>query len=146
MKRRSIFTLLTVGCVSWLALAQPDAPPLLQTSGSASTSLNSPYAISLEVIVENRGKGPSKDGMVEVTMKPQGAMGSRPKSSVPTMFDPLTDSQPLPALQPGEKKSFTFKTPYYCNSSFKNVRGSFKTSNIDPTGSDVSVGLTIRTR
>ena len=137
MKRRSLLMLLTTACLGWGAIAQAQQPYMF-TQCSASTSSGGIYAVSVEVTVENRGKVPNKEGKVELVLTPHAPIG-RPKSDVPTMWDPVTDSQDLPVLQPGERKTYTFKTPYTCQNSFKNSRGSFKVSNVDPTGSDVSV-------
>ena len=96
--------------------------------------------------MENRGQADSKDANLELLLKPQGALGSRPKSDVPTMFDPVSQAQPLPALKPGEKKTFSFSTPYQANSSFKNRTGSFKANNVDPTGGDTTISMTTAIR
>lgn len=145
MFRRSLLVL-GLGCCfgSMLAGGQPGGRPNVLVMDSASAGPNLPYTVKLEVTVENRGSRPSPPGMVEVTMRPRVASGSRPKSSEPTMFDPLTDSQPFPPLQPSERKTLTFTTPYQANSPFKNMRGSFKTNNIDPTGGDVTVQVTTK--
>ncbi|MBT9582453.1 hypothetical protein IV102_03820 [bacterium] len=138
MNRRSLLTLITTAWLgAGMALAQE---PYLYVQSAASTTTGGSYAVSVEVTVENRGKVASKESIVELVLKPQ---GKGPKSSVPTMWDPDTQTQDLPVLQPGERKSFKFQTPYLSKNTFKNVRGSFKVNNIDATGSDVSVGSTV---
>lgn len=138
MKRRFLILSLA-GALLGIARAQQ---PYLFTQCSTSTTPTPAYAVSVEVTVENRGKEPSKPGKVELVMTPR-APGGRPKSNVPTMWDPSTESQDLPELKPGERKSFLFKTPYYASSAYKNSRGSFKVSNVDPTGVDVQVTPTV---
>ena len=138
MNRRSLLTLITAAWLgAGMAMAQE---PYLNVQCAASTTTGGVYAVSVEVTVENRGKVASKESIVELVLKPQ---GKGPKSSVPTMWDPETQTQDLPVLQPGERKSFMFKTPYLSKNTFKNVRGSFKVNNIEATGGDVSVGSTV---
>lgn len=143
--RRVVLTVAAASLFGVLAGgAQPGARPNVVVFDSASTSPNFPYAVKLEVTLENRGQAASPPGRVEVTMRPRVSAGSRPKTSEPTMFDPVTESQEFPALQPNERKTITFNTPYQSRNAFKSMRGSFKTNNIDPTGGDVSVGVTTR--
>jgi len=137
MKRRFLILALA-GAVLGLARAQQ---PYLFTQCVTSTTPNPAYEVSVEVTVENRGKEPSKPAKLELVMTPR-VPGGRPKSTEPTMWDPAKETQDLPELKPGERKSFTFKTRYAASSAYKNARGSFKVSNIDPTG-DVQVTPTV---
>ena len=147
MNRRSLFTVVGLALVgAGLVQAQPTPRPNLFVSAAASTPRDAPFVITVDVTVENRGQADSKEANLELLFKPQAAMGSKPKSDVPTMFDPVTQAQPLPALKPGEKKSFSFRTNYQANSSFKNRSGSFKANNIDPTGGDPTIQLTATIR
>lgn len=142
MTRRAFVTIaggLLIG--GWVASAQPTARPNLLVLAAATTETNFPYKVTVNVDVENRGQAPSTDGNVQLVLKPQGAQGNRPKSDVPTMWDPVSEMKPVPALQPGEKKTVSFETQYYSGSSFKNRSGSFKARNVDPTGVEVTVTI-----
>jgi hypothetical protein len=140
MKRRRLLTLVAAAWLGGLAWAQD---PYLFVQSAATTTTSGAYAVSVEVTVENRGKVPSKECLVELVLKPQGVPSRIKKGSEPTMWDPVVETRDVPALQPGERKSFTFNTEYLSKNTYKNVRGSFKVSNIDATGSDVSVGQTV---
>jgi len=144
MKRRLLFPLIAVALTgAWLAQAQPGARPNVFITASASTPQNrTPYTISVDVTLENRGQGDSGAGTLELVLKPQGSSANKPKSDTATMWDPVSQSQPMPPLKPGEKKVVQFNTPYSANSAFKNRTGSFKCNNIDPTGGDTTVTMT----
>ena len=148
MKRRLFFPLIAAALAgAWLAQAQPAPRANVFITAAASTPQNkTPYTISVEVTVENRGQADSNAGNLELILKPQGSTANKPTSSVPTMWDPVSQSQPLPVLKPGEKKVLQFGTPYASSSSFRNRSGSFKVSNIDPTGGDVTVTMTATLR
>ncbi len=148
MNRRLVLTLIGAATMGgWWAQAQPAARPNLFVTASASTPQNAtPYTISVEVTVENRGQAESPAANLELVLKPAGTSANKPKSNVPTMWDPVTDGQAVPALKPGEKKVFSFRTPYSANSSFKNRTGSFKANNIDATGGDTTVSITATVR
>lgn len=148
MQRRLFLPLLGVAVLGgWLAQAQPTPRPNLFVTASASTPQNkTPYTISVEVTVENRGQADSPAGNLELLLKPAGTSANKPKSDVPTMADPVSQAQPLPPLKPGEKKVVTFGTPYSANSAFRNRTGSFKANNIDPTGGDTTVTMTATVR
>lgn len=134
--------LLSIGALCLAgALARADDKPYLYTQFAASTATTGVFKVGVDVTVENRGKSASKEGKVELTLKPTGA-GSHPKGG---MWDPLVKTQDMPALQPGERKSFTFETDYISKYTFKNQRGSFKVNNVDPTGIDVTVSATVKT-
>ena len=115
--------------------------PYLFAQAAASTTTTGVYKVSVDVTVENRGKVASKEGKVELVLKPSGA-SSHPKGG---MWDPLQKTQDLPARQPGERKTFNFETDYFSKYTFKNQRGSFKVNNIDPTGIDVTVTSNVNT-
>lgn len=144
MKRRLLFPLIAVALTgAWLAQAQPTPRPNLFITASASTPQNrTPYTISVEVTVENRGQADSAAGNLELILKPQGSAANKPKSDTATMWDPVNQAQPMTALKPGEKKVVQFSTPYSANSAFRNRSGSFKCNNIDPTGGDTTVTMT----
>jgi hypothetical protein len=144
MNRRHLFTLLWTALASgWLAQAQPVARPNLFISAAASTPQDrTPYTISVDVTVENRGQAEAPAGSLELTLKPAGSSANKPKSTAPTMWDPVVQAQPIESLKPGAKKLIHFNTPYSANGSFKNRSGSFKCNNIDPTGGDVTVTMT----
>lgn len=148
MNRRLFLPLLGVALVGGLlAQAQPTPRANVFITASASTPQNqTPYRITVEVTVENRGQADSTAGNLELVLKPAGTSANKPKSNVPTMFDPLSQAQPLPVLKPGEKKVLTFGTPYVANSAFRNRTGSFKAHNIDPTGGDTTVTMTVTAR
>lgn len=148
MNRRNLFTAVGVALMGgWLAQAQPTPRPNLTVQASASTPQNkTPYTISLDITVENRGQADSPDSTLQVVLKPQGSSSNRPKSDVPTMFDPVTLSERVPALKPGEKKVFNLQTPYSANSAFRNRTGSFKANNVDPTGGDTTISVTTSVR
>lgn len=144
MNRRGLLMALAatvLGGYVW-AQGQPKANLLLQATASTPSAF--PYRITVEVVAENRGQAASEAGSVELTLKPQVSRGSKPKSDVPTMWDPVSESQPLPALQPGERKVLTFETPFQARNSFKNARSSFKANNIDATQADVSVQMSLK--
>lgn len=136
--RRCLLSLSTL-CLLLVATARAEEKPYLFGQAAASTATAGVYKVSVEVTVENRGKVASKEGKVELVLKPSGS-GNRPKGG---MWDPLVKSQDMPALQPGERKTFTFETDYISKYTFKNQRGSFKVNNVDPTGSDVTVSATV---
>ncbi|MFN8609081.1 MAG: hypothetical protein U0931_16215 [Vulcanimicrobiota bacterium] len=144
MNRRHIFTLLCSALAgAWLAQAQPAPRPNLFVSAAASTPQDrTPYRISVDVTVENRGQADAPAGNLELVLKPSGSSASKPKSDTPTMWDPVVQAQPIEALKPGAKKVIHFETPYSANSAFKNRSGSFKCNNIDATGGDVTVTMT----
>lgn len=144
MNRRGLILFVAVTLLGGYvgAQVQPKANVLLQAT--ASTPSNFPYRIGVEVVAENRGQAASEAGKLELTLRPQVSRGSRPKSDVPTMWDPVVESQDLPALQPGERKVFTFETPFQARNSFKNARSSFKANNIDATQADVSVQMILK--
>ncbi|MBX3169404.1 MAG: hypothetical protein KF760_18535 [Candidatus Eremiobacteraeota bacterium] len=148
MKRRLFLPLIGVALLGgWLAQAQPTPRPNLFITASASTPQSrTPYTISVEVTVENRGQADSTAGNLELVLKPSGSSANKPKSDVPTMWDPFSQAEPLPALKPGEKKVVNFGTPYAANSAFRNRTGSFKANNIDPTGGDTTVTMTVTVR
>lgn len=144
MNRRHLFTLLCTALAGgMLAQAQPGGRPNLFVSASASTPQDrTPYTISVDVTVENRGQADGPAGSLELTLKPSGSAANKPKGDgSPTMWDPVVQSQPLEALKPGTKKVIHFNTPYSANSAFKNRSGSFKCNNIDATGGDVTVTM-----
>lgn len=144
MNRRGLIVLLAVSLLGGYvgAQGQPKANLLLQAT--ASTPPDFPFKVTVEVVAENRGQAPSEAGDLQLTLRPQVSRGSKPKSDVPTMWDPVTESQPLPALQPGERKVLTFETPFQARNSFKNARSSFKANNIDATQADVSVQMLLK--
>jgi hypothetical protein len=148
MNRRLVLSLIGAAMVGgWWAQAQPAPRPNLFVTAAASTPQNkTPYTISVEVTVENRGQADSPAGDLELVLKPSGSSANKPKSNVPTMWDPVNQSQPVPALKPGEKKVVTFSTPYSANSAFKNRTGSFKANNIEPTGGDTTVTMSTNVR
>ncbi len=147
MNRRLFLPLLGVALLGGLlAQAQPTPRANLFITASASTPKDAPYSISVEVTVENRGQADSPAGNLELVLKPAGSSAGKPKSDVPTMTDPVSQAQPLPPLKPGEKKMFSFGTPYSASSSFRNRTGSFKANNIGPTGSDTTVTMTVTAR
>lgn len=145
MKRRGVLAVLLVGLTgAWWAQAQTAPRANLLVMATASTPRDFPYQVTVEVVAENRGQAASPEGQLELTLRPQAPRSSRPKSDVPTMWDPVVEAQPLPALQPGEKKVFTFNTPYQSRNSFKSARGSFKANNIEATQADVTVQMSTR--
>lgn len=127
---------------SWV-LAETTARPNVLVRAVASTEANFPYKVTVNVELENRGQAASPEGTVSVLMSPQGARGSRPKSDVPTMWDPMNETQPVPALQPGERKTIPIDTQYFSSSAFRGRTGSFKARNVDPTGVDVTVNFSV---
>ncbi|MBS2035894.1 hypothetical protein JST97_12975 [bacterium] len=144
MNRRHLFTLLCTALAGgWLAQAQPSPRPNLFVSAAASTPQDrTPYTISVDVTVENRGQADSPAGNLELVLKPAGSSANKPKSDGPTMWDPVVEAQPIEPLKPGAKKVIHFSTPYSANSAFKNRTGSFKCNNIEATGGDVTVTMT----
>lgn len=143
MKRRLFFPLIAAALAGALAQAQPGPRPNVFITASASTAQNrTPYTVSVEVTVENRGQAESPAGNLELVLKPQVSSANKPKSDTATMWDPVNQGQPLAPLKPGEKKVITFNTPYSANSAFRNRTGSFKCNNIDPTGGDTTITIT----
>jgi hypothetical protein len=143
MYRRAF--LIAFGTLCWCGglSAEPNKPrPNLFVTTSASTQPD--WKVVVEATVENRGQVASDVGKLEITFKPQVSRSSRPKGSEATMADPFVEEQEIPAMEPGEKKVLTFATSYISKNSFKNARGSFKASNVDPTGSDVNVSVSTR--
>ena len=119
-------------------LAWADPQPNLFVTTSATTQPD--WKIVITATIENRGQASSEEGkQLEVTFKPQMSRSNRGNSKEPTMADPFVEVQPIPAIEPGQKVDLTFSTQYLSKSQFKNVRGTFKASNVDPTGSDVNV-------
>ena len=123
------------------ALAQTGARPNVLVLSSASTESQFPFKVSVQVQVENRGGAASQPGKLELVLTPQVSAGSKPKSDVPTMWDPLVQDQEVPALQPGESKVLTFTSHFQARSAFKNQRSSFRCNNVDPAGQDISVRI-----
>lgn len=104
--------------------AQPAARAYLVAVAAASTPPDGPpFPISVDVTVENRGQAESASGNLELVLKPAVSSASKPKGDTPTMWDPVSQSQPLSALKPGERKVFHFTTSYQCNAAFKNRTG-----------------------
>ncbi len=121
------------------ALAQGAGRANVAVLASASTETQFPFKVSVEVQLENRGSAASQPGQLELILTPQVAAGAKPKSDVPTMWDALVQSQPVPALQPGESKTLTFTTHYQSRAAFRNQRSSFRCNNVDPARQDISV-------
>ena len=134
--------LLSLSLVCLVGLhVRAEEKPYLYAQAAASTSTTGVYKVAVDVTVENRGKVASKEGKVELVLKPAGASG-HPKGG---MWDPLVKTQDMPALQPGERKTFSFETDYISKYTFKNQRSSFKVNNIDPTGIDITVTTSVNT-
>jgi|JI10StandDraft_1071094.scaffolds.fasta_scaffold149794_5 hypothetical protein len=144
MKRFRLFTLIVAVLVSaGLGNAQPGARPNLSATAAASTPPDGPpYPITIDVTVENRGQTDSAPGNLELITKPSVTGANKPKSDTLTMWDPVSQTQPVGALKPGEKKVLHFTTNYQCNAAFKNRTGSFKATNIAAAGADVTVTMT----
>lgn len=121
-----------------------DPLPLFNLSATASTENRFPYAVSVDVLVENKGKVASAPATIELTLTPEVSAGSKPRSDVPTMYDALVQTQELPALEVGESKVLNFTSHFQATRAFSRVRGNFKSSNIDPTGAPVSVRISTR--
>ena len=133
------FLVLVVAC---LADAQPTPRAYLFATAAASTPpAGPPYPIVVDVTVENRGQADSMPANLELVTKPSVTSDNKPKRDVLTMWDPVSQSQPIGALKPGVKKVLHFTTQYECNAAFKNRTGSFKATNIAPAGADVTVTM-----
>lgn len=140
----SFVVVLIVACV---AGAQTTPRAYLVTTAAASTPPNGPpFPIFIDVTVENRGQADSLPGNLELVTKPSVTSTNKPKSDTLTMWDPVTQIQPVGALKPGEKKVLHFTTQYECNAAFKNRTGSFKATNIAAAGADVTVIMTTTVR
>lgn len=127
-----------------LRVLAKDPLPLLHLTATASTESRFPYAVSVDVLVENKGKVASTAATVELTLTPEVSAGSKPRSDVPTMYDALIQTQELPALEVGESKVLNFTSHFQAARAFSRIRGSFKSSNIDPTGAPISVRISTR--
>lgn len=141
--RHRLFTYLVAGLFLVCAAQAQTARPYLFATAAASTPPDGPpFPISVDVTLENRGQADSAPGNLELVMKPLVSSASKPKSETVTMWDPVSQSQPISALKPGEKKLLHFTTSYQCNAAFKNRTGSFKATNIAAAGADVTVTMT----
>ena len=128
----------------FLGLAQAQTAPRAYVSATAAASTppdGPPFPISVDVTVENRGQADSAPGSLELVLKPVVSSANKPKSDTLTMWDPISQTQTVSALKPGEKKVFHFTTNYQCNAAFKNRTGSFKATNIAAAGADVTVTM-----
>lgn len=142
--RLSILLWAVIVVVSSVGLAQPAARPYVSATAAASTPPDGPpYPISIDVTVENRGQTESVPGSLELITKPSVTAANKPKSDTLTMWDPISQTQPIGALKPGERKVLHFTTNYQCNAAFKNRTGSFKATNIAAAGADVTVNMTV---
>ncbi|ODT57971.1 hypothetical protein ABS71_19190 [bacterium SCN 62-11] len=144
MNLRLSILLWAVLIVSNVGLAQPAARPYISATAAASTPPDGPpYPISIDVTVENRGQAESAPSSLELVTKPSVTAANKPKSDTLTMWDPISQTQPIGALKPGERKVLHFTTIYQCNAAFKNRTGSFKATNIAAAGADVTVNTTV---
>ncbi len=142
MKRFRLFTLIMVVLIAGLGNTQPGRSYLAATAAASTPPDGPPFPISIDVTVENRGQTDSLPGNLELVTKPSVTAANKPKSDTLTMWDPVSQFQPVGALKPGEKKVIHFTTNYQCNAAFKNRTGSFKATNIAAAGADVTVNMT----
>jgi len=119
--------------------AAPPAPTISECSASAVGDVRRPVIV--DVVVENRGKEPSAPGNVELTLKPQVRGGQQKAAGGNSIWDPYVMNQQVPSLPPGQKQTLHFSTQFESKNTIKGQRGSFRASNIDPTGSDVGVDM-----
>ncbi len=96
-------------------------------SANAQGDVRKPVVV--EVTVTNSGKEPIQ-GLAVVRFNPKVSSADRKQGG---MLDVQELRQPA-MLGPGEKKTLNFSTPFESSSSFKGRKGSFRASNISPTG------------
>jgi len=108
------------------------APNVVVSSVLAEAKGDVRKPVSILVTVENKGDAPSQPGQVVVTLTPK--VTPSQKGSGQTMFDPLQLRGEVPALQPNQKVPLVLATPYETRNRMSGQRGSFRVSNIDPTG------------
>lgn len=125
--------LLSVLAPVWAA---PSVATVSDASATAQGDVRRP--VKIDVIVENRGKEPTAEADLQVTVTPQ-ARGRKKTPGVESIYDPYVFHQKIPALAPNQKQTISFDTPYESKNSFKGNKRNFKAGNIDPTGSDVIV-------
>lgn len=145
MKRRYFLsTFLLAGLIAACVVQAQTTPRayLFATAAASTPPDGPPYPIAIDVTVENRGQVDSAPGNLELVTKPSVTSANKPKSDTLTMWDPVSQFQPVGALKPGEKKVLHFNTNYQCNAAFKNRTGSFKATNIAAAGADVTVTMT----
>lgn len=104
----------------------------------ANGSYNSSPYIVVEVVVQNDGRDPSKEMVLQVRLVPKGRKPSREGNS---MDDPLVLTAPVPVLQPQSKTCLSVETPYRSADEFRSSVGQFSCCNIDPSGSSVRVQI-----
>lgn len=131
MRKLAVLLLLTSAALA--------APNVVVSSVLAEAKGDVQKPISIVVTVENKGDAPSQPGQVVVTLTPK--VPPAKKGSGQTMFDPLMVKGEVPSLAPNQKLPLIIGTPYETRNRMSGQRGSFRVSNIDPTG-EVMVNFT----
>ena len=108
------------------------APNVVVSSVAAEAKGDTRKPVSILITVENKGDAPSTGGEVIVTCTPK--VSSTMKGNGQSMTDPMQLKGPVPALTPGQKLPLVVATPYESPSRMTGQRGSFRATNISPTG------------
>lgn len=125
MKKRLRLTL-------WIALLTVlplVAQPNYRADAQASAQGDVRRPVVVEVTVTNNGKEPLR-GFAIVKFTPKVSSADRVAGG---LTDVMELRQPV-QVEPGNKQVVSFSTPFESASSFKGRRGSFRASNISPTG------------
>ncbi len=125
MKKLALFLLLTASS----ALA---APNVVVSSVVADAKGDTRKPVSITVTVENKGDAASAGGLVVVTLTPK--VSSTMKGNGQSMSDPLQLQAEVPPLQPTQKVPLVLATPFDSPNRLSGQRGSFRATNISPTG------------
>lgn len=125
MRKIALILLLTASA----ALA---APNVVVSSVTADAKGDTRKPVSITVNVENKGDAPSTGGQVVVTLTPK--VSSTMKGNGQSMSDPLQLQGEVPPLQPGQKVPLVMATPFDSPSRLSGQRGTFRATNITPTG------------
>lgn len=124
MRKLAVFLLVTAA--AWAA------PNVVVSSVVAEAKGDVRKPVSILVTVENKGDAPSAGGQVVVTFTPK--VTPSQKGGGQTMFDPIQVGGEVPALAPNGKQQLVIGTPYETQNRLSGQRGSFRASNISPTG------------